>query len=92
MTFLQRHIITTSFIVMGLAACETLPTSATTQNTAQTASVKTTATSYDLVNRSEVVATVKSKAVAVDLERQALEWGYTPVSYTHLTLPTICSV
>ena len=77
MTFLQRHIITTSFIVMGLAACETLPTSATAQNTAQTASVKTTATSYDLVNRSEVVATVKSKAVAVDLERQALEWGYT---------------
>ena len=34
-------------------------------------------TSSELVNRSQVVATVKSKAVAVDLERQALEWGYT---------------
>ena len=28
----------------------------------------------------------------IDAGKSALDNGYTPVSYTHLTLPTICSV
>ena len=47
------------------------------QETTQVAQSNSLNDSYELINRSQVVATVKSKAVAVDLEQQALEWGYT---------------
>ena len=62
-----------------MSACETLPSEgpANSVTTVQSEDTSITDRTYELVNRSEVVATVKSKAIAVDLERQALEWGYT---------------
>ena len=86
MKFIQRNILTGSVLALFFASCETLPKTES-QEALQSVSGQTIAGQtagesryerpYDLVSRSEVVATVKSKAVAVDLERQALEWGYT---------------
>jgi len=72
----QFHLIAVSVLALSLSACETL-SDAGSPETAETVSTKTASNPYELVNRSEVVATVKSRNVAVDLERQALEWGYT---------------
>jgi len=69
----QRHLLASSVLALCLAACETVPEAKTAQQTNSVAAEEV----YDLVSRSEVVATVKSKNVAVELERQALEWGYT---------------
>lgn len=75
MKIFQSPLLVSSVVALFMAGCETLPES---QN-AQSAQVESQLSdvSSELVNRSQVVATVKSKAVAVDLERQALEWGYT---------------
>lgn len=59
-----------------IASCSTPPEIQAVQ-TAQNKKFETNSQASNLVNRSQVVATVKSKAVAVELERQALEWGYT---------------
>jgi len=68
----KRHLLAGSVVAVCLAACETVPETKTAQQATSVAATEV----YDLVNRSEVVATVKSKNVAVELERQALEWGY----------------
>ena len=73
---LQRHLLAASIIAISLSACETVSDTKSVETT-QTKSVPAVDNPYELVNRSEVVATVKSKNVAVDLERLALEWGYT---------------
>lgn len=73
---LRNHLLAVSILAIGLSACETVSNTGPTETT-QAKSIDATASNYELVNRSEVVATVKSRNVAVDLERQALEWGYT---------------
>ena len=86
MKLFQRHILTSSVIAIVLTACQTLPAQnaqetsgaqATQTSNATASTPKTAGPVSELINQSEVIATVKSKAVAVDLERQALEWGYT---------------
>lgn len=72
----QQPIVFSALCVALLSSCSTLPDSKP-QETAQLEQSKPVNGSYELINRSQVVATVKSKAVAVDLEQQALEWGYT---------------
>ena len=76
MKIFQSPLLVSTLAVLFIAGCETLPEAQTVKN-AQTEKSQIGAASSELVNRSQVVATVKSKAVAVDLERQALEWGYT---------------
>ena len=76
MKIFQSPLLVSTLAALFIAGCETLPEAQTSQS-AQIESPQLSATSSELVNRSQVVATVKSKAVAVDLERQALEWGYT---------------
>ena len=76
MKIFQSPLLVSTLVVLFIAGCETLPEAQTVKN-AQTEKSQISAASSELVNRSQVVATVKSKAVAVDLERQALEWGYT---------------
>jgi len=73
MKHFQRSLLAGSILAVCLAACETVPQTTPVQPINSIAADE----AYDLVNRSEVVATVKSKNVAVELERQALEWGYT---------------
>lgn len=72
----QPSILFSTICAIFLASCETLPNNGP-QDTAQLEASQSLNNSYELINRSQVVATVKSKAVAVDLEQQALEWGYT---------------
>ena len=76
MKLFQHSILASTALAIFLTACESVP-KAGPSNTVQTVKTDIVSSSYELVNRSQVVATVKSKAVAVDLERQALEWGYT---------------
>ncbi len=76
MKIFQSPLLISSLLALFIAGCETLPEAQTLQS-AQIAKPQIIEASSELVNRSQVVATVKSKAVAVDLERQALEWGYT---------------
>jgi len=73
-TFQKRTILLTCLIAT-LAGCETLPTNEGSKTTT-VSQANAAKPSNNLITRSEVVATVKSKNVAVDLERQALEWGY----------------
>lgn len=76
MKIFQSPLLVSSVLALFMASCETVPEA----QTVQTAKVEkpVIGDNYsELVNRSQVVATVKSKAIAVDLERQALEWGYT---------------
>jgi len=72
----KKHSFAAAVLAISLTACTTTPISQT-QTTAQTSQTNTDASTDNLINRFEVVASVKSKNVAVDLERQALEWGYT---------------
>ena len=74
MKIFQSPLLVSTLAALFIAGCETLPEAQTPQS-AQIESPQLSATSSELVNRSQVVATVKSKAVAVDLERQALEWA-----------------
>ena len=76
MKIFQSPLLVSSLATLFMVGCETLPEAQTVQ-TAQTENPQIGESASELVNRSQVVATVKSKAVAVDLERQALEWGYT---------------
>ena len=76
MKIFQSPLLISSLLALFIAGCETLPEAQTLQS-AQIAKPQIIEASSELVNRSQVVATVKSKAVAVDLERQALEWDYT---------------
>ena len=80
MKIFQSQILVGSAIAMFMTACGTLPSEETVKTVNTVHAEKTNVADgpyYELVNRSEVVATVKSKAIAVDLEQQALEWGYT---------------
>lgn len=72
----QSTLLISAAVALFNAGCATAPETQTAQ-TAQNEKIETNKLTSDLVNRSQVVATVKSKAVAVELERQALEWGYT---------------
>ena len=72
----QHSILASAAFAIFLTACESVPKTGAS-DTVQTVKTDVVSSSYELVNRSQVVATVKSKAVAVELERQALEWGYT---------------
>ena len=76
MNVFQKPILVGAILAIFLASCETLPNNGSS-NTVQAEKSEALDSSYELVNRSQVLATVKSKDVAVDLERQALEWGYT---------------
>ena len=75
MKIFQSPLLVSSLAALLITGCETVPQAPAAQS-AQIKAPQISATS-ELVNRSQVVATVKSKDVAVDLERQALEWGYT---------------
>lgn len=75
MRIFQSPLLVSSVAALFMAGCETIPESQKAQSTQVESQLSDV--SSELVNRSQVVATVKSKAVAVDLERQALEWGYT---------------
>ena len=76
MKIFQSPILVSTLAALFIAGCETLPEAQTLQS-AQIVSPQLSAASSEFASPSQVVATVKSKAVAVDLERQALEWGYT---------------
>ena len=76
MKIFQSPILVSTLAALFIAGCETLPEVQTLQS-AQIVSPQLSAASSEFASPSQVVATVKSKAVAVDLERQALEWGYT---------------
>lgn len=76
MKLFQQPILLSSICAVLLSSCATLPENRS-QETTQLETSNSLNESYELINRSQVVATVKSKAVAVDLEQQALEWGYT---------------
>ena len=76
MKIFQSPILVSTLAALFIAGCETLPEAQTLQST-QIVSPQLSAASSEFASPSQVVATVKSKAVAVDLERQALEWGYT---------------
>ena len=76
MKILQSPLLVSSVLALFLTACESLPQVQSAPN-AQITKPAINEASSELVTRSQVVATVKSKSVAVDLERQALEWGYT---------------
>ena len=76
MKIFQSPILVSTLAALFIAGCETLPEVQTLQST-QIVSPQLSAASSEFASPSQVVATVKSKAVAVDLERQALEWGYT---------------
>ena len=76
MNVFQKPILVGAILAIFLASCETLPNNGSL-DTVQAEKSEALDSSYELVNRSQVLATVKSKDVAVDLERQALEWGYT---------------
>ena len=86
MKLFQHSILASAALAIFLTACESVP-KAGPSNTVQTVKTDVVSSSYELVNRSQVVATVKSKAVAVDLERQALEWGYTLKKQEKLDVP-----
>ena len=80
MKIFQSPLMVSSVLALFMTGCASVPEAESVQ-TAQIKNSIESAQGFDgsseLVNRSQVVATVKSKAVAVDLERQALEWGYT---------------
>ncbi len=76
MKIFQSPLLISSLVALFVAGCETLPETQTVQS-AQIEKLQIDEELSELVNPLQVVATVKSKAVAVDLERQALEWGYT---------------
>jgi len=76
MNVFQKPILVSAFFAIFLTACESVPKTGPSE-TVQAEKPDAVNGSYELVNRSQVLATVKSKDVAVDLERQALEWGYT---------------
>jgi len=72
----KRHSFAAAVLAISLTACTTTP-SEKLQTAAQARKANTAVPVDNLINQFEVVATVNSKNVAVDLERQALEWGYT---------------
>jgi len=81
MKLFQRSILASAALAFFLTACESVP-KAGPSNTDQTVKADVVSNSYELVNRSQVVATVKSKAVAVDLGKTSAKilcWGATQI-------------